>query len=360
MRIAIRVDASEQIGMGHVMRTLTLAHELKKKGAEVSFVSRELPGNLCGFIESQGFFIQRLPSPQGVPIEAPLAHSHWLGVDWSLDAEQTSAAIRKLKPHWLVVDHYALDKNWESNLRSSANKIMVIDDLADRPHDCDLLVDQNLYDRLETRYQGLISAKCETLLGPDYALLREEFKSTQRQLRPRDGSVRKIFIFFGGVDPSRETEKALRALSLLKLENLEVDVIVGKTNPARENIQKFCAELPHCHFHSQVTNISQFMREADLALGGGGTTTWERLCLGLPSIVISIAENQEKVAECVAKTGGQIYLGKASEINDQRLAAQIRILLEDQKTVKEISAKALRIVDGLGTERVSQKIQAGL
>jgi len=226
MKIFVRADASVQIGTGHVMRCLTLADELRGRDAEIVFVCREFAGNLCGYIEEKGYVVHRLPvsdaPDQGVG--ADLKHAAWLGADWQTDGGQVEEIIKRLAAplDWLIVDHYALDERWEEYLRPYVKKIMVIDDLADRAHDCDLLLDQNFYENLESRYDGLVSAWCKKLLGPKYALLRPEFREARKNLRKRDGHVKRIMIFFGGSDPANETTKALEAIRMLKRPDIAV------------------------------------------------------------------------------------------------------------------------------------------
>ena len=232
MKSIIRTDASVQIGTGHhVMRYLTLADELREHGAGAIFVCREFDGNLCGYIEEKGYIVHRLPVPnkQKHNIEGNLKHAAWLGTDWHTDARQVEEIIKDLDTalDWLVVDHYALDERWEGYLRPNVKKIMVIDDLADRVHDCDLLLDQNFYENLESRYDGLVPAWCKKLLGPKYALLRPEFREARRNLRKRDGHVKRIMIFFGGSDPTNETTKVLEAIRMLNRPDIATDVMVG-------------------------------------------------------------------------------------------------------------------------------------
>ncbi|MFH1884106.1 MAG: UDP-2,4-diacetamido-2,4,6-trideoxy-beta-L-altropyranose hydrolase, partial [Planctomycetota bacterium] len=226
----IRADASGQIGTGHVMRCLTLADELRGRGAEVIFVCREFAGNLCGYIEEKGYIVHRLPvsNDQEHDFESNLKHASWLGADWQTDARQVEEVFKDLDTHldWLVVDHYALDEKWEGYLRPYVKKIMVIDDLADRAHDCDLLMDQNFHENLESRYDGLVPPGCIKLLGPKYAALRPEFREVRKNLRKRDGHVKRIMIFFGGSDPTNETAKTLEAMYMLNRPDVAVDVVV--------------------------------------------------------------------------------------------------------------------------------------
>ena len=178
MRVVFRADASVTIGTGHVMRCLTLAEALRKAGAEVAFVCRELDGNLAGLIEARGFDVHVLP-----PLEPPTDPLTWTAAHWHEDAAQT-ASFLKTRADWLVVDHFALEHRWEKEMREHANRLMVIDDLADRVHDCDLLLDQN-YLQEPARYDTLVPAHCRKLLGPAYALLRDEFRRA-REAWPRE------------------------------------------------------------------------------------------------------------------------------------------------------------------------------
>ena len=358
MKILIRTDSSVQIGTGHVMRCLTLADELRGRSAKVVFVCREFVGNLCGYIEEKGYVVRRLPvsdSPEQ-DVEADLKHAAWLGADWQTDARQVEEIIKALEspPEWLVVDQYALDERWEGYLRSYVKKTMVIDDLADRSHDCDLLLDQNFYDNLESRYDGLVPSRCKKLLGPQYALLRPEFREARKNLRKRDGHVKRILIFFGGSDPTNETAKALEAVRMLNRPDIAVDVVVGSANPYREAIDRDCKAMSGCNFYCQLSNIAELMASANLAIGAGGATTLERIYMGLPSIVITVAENQETSIQAQAHHGHLIYAGRNHDVTTDKL----RIILSSlsPKILQEMSKRTIKITGDLGTERVVSNI----
>ncbi|MCE9639654.1 MAG: UDP-2,4-diacetamido-2,4,6-trideoxy-beta-L-altropyranose hydrolase, partial [Betaproteobacteria bacterium] len=357
--VAIRVDASTAIGSGHVMRCLSLAAELTTAGAEVRFICREHAGNLCDTIADQGGYeVHRLPAAQHTHDDdsgKKLAHAAWLGTDWADDAAQTATAIaaHEKKPDWLVVDHYALDARWESVLRSSAHNVMVIDDLADRPHACDLLLDQNLHRELGARYDGLIPSSCQLLLGPRYALLRPEFRAARTQLRNRDGTVQRILVFFGGVDAGNETAKALRAIAASGA-NVVVDVILGPSSPHVESTRALCATLPRARLHHAPRNIAQLMSSADLAIGATGATTWERCCLGLPAIVISLAQNQESIAHALADGSLAVYLGASAAVTPDMIAAALLELMRDPSRVAAMSRACAEITDGNGAARVAR------
>ena len=218
MLAVIRTDASTSIGSGHVMRCLTLAHRLKKeKNAKVVFVMRDLPGNLIGVVEKQGFEVLKLlPANQKYSLNG---YGLWLTVPMEVDARQTIDLLQLyLQEHGcdvvdrLIVDSYALDEQWERMLHPYCREIMVIDDLANRRHDCDILLDQNFYLNKDVRYAGLVPEHCKMLLGPEHALLREEFYEAKKHLRKRDGTIKNILVFYGGSDLTNETEKAIKAL----------------------------------------------------------------------------------------------------------------------------------------------------
>ena len=353
----IRTDSSVQIGTGHVMRCLTLADGLREDGAEVVFVCREFDGNLCDYIEEKGYIVHRLPvsNVQEHNIEGNLKHAAWLGAGWQTDAGQVEEIIKGLGApfDWIVVDHYALDERWEGYLRLYCKKIMVIDDLADRVHGCDLLLDQNFYENLESRYDNLVPPRCKKLLGPKYALLRPEFREARKNLRKRDGHVKRIMVFFGGSDPSNETTKALEAICMLNRPDIAVDVVVGSANPNKDKINKLCSAMTNVTYHCQVSNMAKLMADADLFIGGAGSTVWERCCLGLPSLIISTASNQDAIAGGCELSRIGIYIGKSKEISFHRIKIEIEKMLLNQNALLSLGRKSANMVDGKGADYVA-------
>lgn len=335
------------MGTGHLMRCLALADDLREKGAEIAFICRLLPGDLCSYVEKKGYPVHRLPyATQLINYETPHdRHAQRLGTGWQADAGETKAILEdNCGINWLVVDHYALDARWETRMRPYVKKIMVIDDLADRPHNCDLLLDQNLYANMETRYRELVPDHCQKLLGPKYALLRPEFRETRKNLRKRDGNVHRILIFFGGGDPTNETTKALQAVQLLNRPDIAVDVVVGAANPHQEQIKQYCSALPNTSFFCQVNNMAQLMANADLAIGAGGTATWERCLLGLPSITLVIAQNQADTTAAAAAKGAAWNLGWSGGVSPERLADCIKKALNCPTALKSVGQNAMRLM----------------
>jgi UDP-2,4-diacetamido-2,4,6-trideoxy-beta-L-altropyranose hydrolase len=332
MKIVIRLDSSITIGSGHLMRCLTLVDQLRDHGSTVYFVCRDLPGNFCSLVRNKGYDVRELV----VDSET---------VDWQRDARQTEMLLEEIQPiDWLIVDHYGLDIRWEQFMRQTVKKIMVIDDLANRVHDCDILLDQNLYSNMEDRYSKLVPKECICLLGPQYALLRSEFLKIGKDIRKHDGDIRRILIFFGGSDPSNETGKALEALFLLKKACIEADVIVGFANPHKDKIKTVCQKENNIRYHCQVDNMARLMLNADLAIGAGGTTAWERCYLGLPTITVIIAENQIELTENLAKNGAIFNLGWYENVSQIDIAKAIQYLIDNKNEVKTMSRISTNIM----------------
>lgn len=323
LKVAIRVDSSTAIGSGHLMRCLTLADRMRKeKNAEVHFVSRDLEGNLYGKIREKGFFLHVLPR---YPLNESLTgYAAWLTVSQNVDAAETKAVLQEIgKVNRLVVDNYALDITWERDMRPFTDDIFVIDDLANRKHDCDILLEQGFRFNQESRYLGLVPAHCKLLLGPAHALLREEFYEVKAQARKRMGTIGNILVFYGGSDLTGETEKAIYALERIALSNVQVHVVVGSSNRRKEIIRVLC-ERQGFFYYEQVDNMAEMMNEADLMLGAGGGTALERCFLKLPSIVTATAENQREGCECCAQLGLSEYLGFYDEVSVDLIVEKLR------------------------------------
>ncbi|MBK7563233.1 MAG: UDP-2,4-diacetamido-2,4,6-trideoxy-beta-L-altropyranose hydrolase [Propionivibrio sp.] len=350
--MAIRVDASAQIGTGHFMRCLTLANALTQCGARIQFISRCLPAYLQEMLTAKGHKFVLLDSCSDGALVGDLAHSAWLGTSQHGDAQASIQALSGQRWDWLVVDHYALDVRWETALRQAANNILVIDDIADRQHDCDVLLDQNYYTDMETRYIGKVPAHCRLLLGPHYALLRDEFHQLREQIKPRTGPVRRLLVFFGGVDADNFTGRTIDALSSLGVEGLHVDVVIGAQHPYRKRFESACAAHRFA-LHVQTSRMAELMAAADLAIGAGGSATWERCCLGVPTIAVATASNQVKQLVDAA-CEGFLYAPEVKYELIDVLKRHLSALLENCYLRRAISRNAMQVVDGRGILRVIQ------
>lgn len=353
--IAFRTDATSQIGTGHFMRCLTLAYALKQRGANIRFISRELPAHLRDMLTTKGIELSSLGNNLGSSPSGDLAHAHWLRSSQTQDAQATIQAMSDQTWDWLIVDHYALDARWESAMRSSARKIMVIDDIADRQHDCDVLLDQNFYLDMETRYVDKVPAHCQSLLGPHYALLRDEFRKLHEQIQPRTGLVKRILVFFGGVDVDNYTGVAIDALSGLIDNGLHVDVVIGAQHPCRAEIETNCAAQGFvCHV--QTNRMAELMAAADLAIGAGGSASWERCCLGLPALLVALAENQLDIAKALNLNGASVCIGTKDTVDFLTIKQAVTKLLSKHEQLEGVSRRAFSLVDGMGASRVCQEL----
>lgn len=344
-KIAIRVDSATMIGSGHVMRCLTLAERLRKHDVEVIFICRNLPGNIIQLVRDKLFTVHVFSiygSSQSNSVDEFLIG---LKQDSANDWQLTCDILVKYGPFdWVVVDHYALDEKWESAIRPHTRSIWVIDDLADRPHNCDVLLDQNYHADMKTRYNELVPPSCKQLLGPKYLLLREEFFHAQYNRRHRDGRLHRVLVFFGGGDHTNETGKTLHAIRQLNQPNIHFDIVVGKSNVHLSEVKTLCDLMTNVHFHCQIDYMAQLMNEADLAIGAGGSTTWERCFLGLPALIVILAENQRQGIEKLESSGAFINLGWYSNIDSNKLCESIKHIIHRPDLLRAMNVNALELV----------------
>lgn len=362
MRIFFRADASLQIGTGHVIRCLTLADALRARGARCGFVCREHAGHLIEHIRARGHAAHALPLadvPSQERSNALHSHAAWLGAAWETDAQQTLAAIHGVPAAWLVVDHYALNEHWENRLRSHCDNLLVIDDLADRSHSCDLLLDQT-YGREAADYRPLVPAACRLLCGSQYALLRPEFAalrsySLQRRARP---ALRALLITMGGIDKDNATGLVLQALRTSFLPaGCRITVVMGATAPWLSTVRKLAQDMPwQTQVLVGVRDMAQLMADSDLAIGAAGATSWERCCLGLPTIMLVLAKNQQNVARSLERSGAAKPIGLGQSFATQ-LGELLVALTNDSSQLLHMGECAASIVDGLGINAVMQQME---
>lgn len=353
MKIFIRVDASYFIGTGHVVRCVTLAKELRRLGASCTFLSRDHDGNLFDYILANGFELKILKNnTNNLNTESnkpTLSHSNWLSVSQSRDAAESIELINDQNPDWLVVDHYGIDFRWHEELRPHCKKIFVIDDLADRKHDCDLLLDQNLVNNYLTRYENKVAREVPKLLGPKYALLQKEYLDLKARVFLRKNKVENILVYFGGSDLHNLTESIVDILQETLKNTVTVDVV--SNHPSGSLIDKI-GRNKNFNLHSTLDSLAPLMLRADLAIGGSGTSSWERICLGLPSIVITVAHNQLQIAQELHRRGYIHYLGHYNDFSKMEMQQILDKCLHDD-SIELWSKKCLNLIDGLGCYRVA-------
>ncbi|RCW77355.1 UDP-2,4-diacetamido-2,4,6-trideoxy-beta-L-altropyranose hydrolase [Saliterribacillus persicus] len=354
MNICFRVDASTIIGTGHVMRCLTLAEELKKNNHNVTFISRLHKGNLNHLITQKGFQVFNLKeAPNNNIVNETPKHAAWLSVTQEQDANETRHLLASsgIQFDWVIIDHYAIDITWQKEIRTIIPNIMVIDDLADRAHNCDLLLDQNYYLNANSRYTNLVPSNCRLLLGPKYALLRDEFINLHNTQKKKNNNPTAL-IFYGGSDPTNETLKAINAI---KDKKIDAHVVVGPSNPNKEEIERSCKQQ-NITFHYNINYMAKLMHEVDFSICAGGSTTWERYCLGTPAIVTAVAYNQIELCENASLLAIDYYLGQYDTITQATIQNEIDLLLQ-RDNLSDLSEKAKKQVDGKGKQRVIELLK---
>ncbi len=327
MIVVFRMEGGHRIGMGHVMRCLTLAKMLVEKGCRVRFLCSRDTAKLV-----------RGQWQKAVCIIVPA------GLTERMDGKRCAALLSGIQADWLVVDHYGLGAVYEKMMRGSVKRVMAVDDLA-RRHEADVVLDSAPGGR--ARYRGKL-AKGRGLFGPGYALLRPGIAQARKRNAEYSGQKR-VFVCFGGADPRQETERVARALKGM---GDDVDFVVGDAYRGVERLKALCEKHAGWRVHVNVSKPELFMAEAWLGIGAGGTMTWERCAVGLPSVVVSIADNQESMSRELAAEGVIEYLGRAGDVADATLVAAVKALKHDEAKCERMRQAGLRLVDGRGAARV--------
>jgi len=346
------------MGSGHVMRCLTLANKLRSRGAEITFITRHHPGCMVDDIEKERHKVILLSVPNAIYQERSddVGHASWLGVSWEQDAEETSLAIGDSRPDWLIVDHYGIDARWHLELRNQVGQIMAIDDLADRTLDCDMLLDQ-AYGRQEDDYWQRVPSNCQMFLGSRYALLRPEFSKLRAiaiEKRKAFNGVNRILVSMGGMDPDNVTAIVLKGLSGVDWKrNPTIDVVLGGNAPHLEEIVVFAKKSAlDILVSTDVTDMADRMLTADLAIGAGGATSWERCCMGLPSLTTVISENQLEIVRQLQNQGSIQSLGHSDRLTSVKVKDAVSKTLLSNDILMEMSRKGFDVTDGEGAYRV--------
>lgn len=347
MNIFVRADASIYIGSGHVMRCLVLATELREKGHFVTFICRPQLGDLIDFIESKGFQViklKRIETTQAPTFEAD--YLGWLMCPVASDAKEFCLAAKNAD--WVITDHYAIGRQWQEIVREYLScKILSIDDLV-REHDADLILDQTL-GRNRVEYQN-----CNRVLaGSQYALLKPKFSQLreriQEKVRPK--TIAKVLVSMGGIDNPNATLSVIRALSAKK--NVLLTVLLSPNAPHYNSVKEYCIEFEHINHIDFVEDMASLMFDHAIAIGAPGSTSWERACLGIPSIVVPLAENQVNI--CNQLTDRNICIKVKVEEIASNIYSALELLIRDWTM---FHSSNLEVCDGKGVFRVVKEIES--
>lgn len=358
MKISFRTDASLHIGNGHLVRCLNLARSLKELNVECIFICRNFKNVLFEIIRKENFKLILLPildleSNEKIKLKNDSSCFHYHELKWEQDSEETIKALDGEQIDLLIIDHYEIDIKWEKKLRKYSKKIMVIDDLNNRKHDCDFFLNQNLGSN-KIVYQNLLPPNCKQFHGPKFALLDPIYSSLK--LINRLGRINRILIYFGGSNDSiKLTELAIEVFSDPELINIKLDIVINSNIDGLFKIEKIASKRGLIKIHHDLPNLARLMINADLAIGAGGSTTWERCCLGLPSIIVVNADNQ-KLSSDSMKLLGAAYVFYPSKNLKTRIKKAILKLKKNFDIYKNMSNQAISICDGNGAKRLSEII----
>lgn len=353
MRVAVRTDATVEIGIGHVKRCLALAQALRAMGAELLFVMRPGDVDAAAMVAAEGFDSCALSVPAGdfAPAADDLSHAGWARVAWDADATETVAALSAWPPDWLIVDHYAFDARWQDAVRAGLGcRLAAVDDLADRPHSVDLLIDHGYAADHRAKY-GAFAARVPRLLGgPHYALLGAVYADADRN--PAAAPVRSVGVFMGGVDAFDFSATTIRALRDALGFDGDIEVASTSANPHLAPLRTLAA-AQRVELLLDRPELSGFFARHELHVGAGGGATWERCCIGAPTLAIVTAANQRAVLKPLAELGVVEAFEPAADAA-ATLAVAIAHLIADDDRRQRLAASARRLVDGRGAARVAE------
>lgn len=358
MKVAFRVDASNHIGTGHVIRCLTLAAHLKDLAIDSIFLHRAFPDHLGHLITAGGYPTHLLEPLTWAPDRhASQGYKGWLATDVQTDASESAAILAKHPVDLLIVDHYSIDSEWEQILSSSVKAIVVLDDLANRPHLASLLMDQT-YGRQAAEYRNLVPAGCMLLTGTDYALLKKDFAALRQQSlerRKNSQDLSRILICMGGCDPDNFSARAVRAVQLSKLDT-DIDIMISSRATHIESLKALASDHPRVSLYIDTPDVASLMSNADLAIGAGGTTSWERCCMGLPTIALSMASHQQLINGPLHDIGAILNFDNTSSDFEQRLCDMLLHLSRTPSSLENMTRAAKAVCDGNGASRVADAI----
>lgn len=348
MNVAFRLDTSAVIGTGHLMRCISLAQSLQDVGARCHFVLRQLGLDVTGRIRAAGFEVHELPPPDRVP--NPNSHADWAGVDEIRDAAETAAVFAGMQLDWIVVDHYSFTADWHSKVRATTGaRIAAIDDLGDRPMAVDVLVDHNYNVDHLTKYHGRLPVSAALLAGPTYALLSPGYADAPRYAYHAE--VRSIGIFMGGVDVHNHSSMALDSCELAGFRG-PVEVVSTSANPHLPMLRQRIAARSAWGLSEDLPSLAAFFARHDVQIGAGGGSTWERCCIGVPTLALMLAENQRMVLEPLSRLA---VLQAASEVppTTEGLASDLAQMINNSELRRALADYSRRLVDGRGARRVA-------
>lgn len=362
-KVVFRVDSGSHIGIGHLMRCLTLAYEFKTQGLDIFFITKNHKGFAESIIPSDyTVFVIDGGVAADLPLDQKNNYQSWLGESWESDLRKTNELLKKLgEVDLVVIDHYSLDDRYEKQL--FCKKILIIDDLMNRKHSCDYLLDQNTSADIKA-YGILMDKKTQFFLGPDYALLKRDFLAFRKvsiERRSKNTEIIKVLVFFGGGDVGSDCIKLAKSLTSKELDQYEFTFILNEAHSTYPELLLWSnRHSKSVKLFSFVKNMAELMSEHDFFIGAGGSTSWERICLGIPSAIIAVAENQIKIGESLNALKLACYLGEGKNITSSSWRSFFENELTDTNHFQEMSERGLKTIDGNGAFNLANAVREGL
>ena len=356
MNVVFRCDSALFIGSGHVLRCLSLAFYLKSHGHHCIFVSRSFGSDLIDLIRKNGFVVHSLPYSSSSDIDTS-DRLAWLGIDFAIDAFQTISILKGIKCDVLVVDHYGIDEKWESLVSPYVDVLIVVDDLANRPHQCNILVDQNYFNNMNSRYTKLVSSSTMLCLGPGYALVRPQFRklrSRSLSRRRKSISIKNILISLGGSDPDNLTQHVLASIPKNFSDECNINVVVGALYPHISSLKRHMDDFKSIKLRMQTDMMHSLMYYSDLAITSGGSITWEKFTLGLPSFVVPSDHHEAQFSLASSSMGAQVLLSPTNSNFKDSFSSALETI--DSINLLKMSSVCSSLCDGNGVASVYDKI----
>lgn len=363
MKILFRADASVQQGTGHIMRCLVIADELRKRGHECIFLTQPFLPNFLAQIKDRQHRLVFFKKNEMELVNDSVNNEYlaWLGRPIIQDAMETLDVIKCERPDIIITDHYAINATWTSMVSCNEIKTVVIDDLANREHLCDVLIDQN-FGRAPEQYKGLVSQKTKILAGAEYIFIKDDFRKKRKaaQKARLNRPPKRLNICMGGIDKDNVTYSVLETIRELNyLKNWGIDIVLRSASPHANTLREYVENQKiDMQLHFDAENMASLFSKADLAIGAGGVTLWERCCMGLPTVLLTIADNQIPAALAMTKTGAVIYAGDIRKQHwENKLDEKLKTLAQDVDVIHKMSRNAFDVCDGTGIDKVCNIIE---
>ena len=364
MKVAFRVDAGSEMGGGHLFRCMSIASELMRRGVEnCYFVMRYHHKQFVLDVEAAGYHVVVIPL-EFEPDYYSGDYTQWIGGTVKTDVDVTVTELQNLgfsDKDWLVVDHYGLDETFENPIKSLGVQVAIIDDLVNRRHQCNLLIDQTC-GRETHEYRALVNEEALVCAGQQYCILRPEFLSwrdTSLERRESFSSIKNIIVNFGSTDPLNITSSVMNDIEDYCIDlDVSVNVVLSSSAPHLREVEKqlSLSKIRDVALHIDATNVAELMAKADIAIGAAGSTTWERCALGLPTLLVKTAENQTDVIEKVVSLGAAVF-------HDLKAPDQVaefnRGFSKLTREYQQLSRRSSTLVDGRGLQRVVDALFQG-